>query len=196
MKLKYITEPLEKFVSRRKNADKNYTITTIHCPLCNEPSLKREFEEHVLRKHSSRVDECFARLFGIHWPARCACGHELKYSRQHKGFPTVCGACQTGTVSKLEYKSSDEADKAIEQLKAMLDKAKEEKKRLETEEKLQYARRALWIARAKRALEKIAWFKLWNSSISTMNPEDGARQEYDKWKKVLGKFLKKAEEYK
>lgn len=57
-------------------------------------------------------------------------------------------------------------------------------------------RRALWIARAKRAIEKIAWFKLWNASISTMNPEDGARQEYEKWKKNLGKFLKKAEEYK
>jgi hypothetical protein len=57
-------------------------------------------------------------------------------------------------------------------------------------------RRALWIARAKRAIEKIAWFKLWNASISTMNPEDGARQEFDKWKKSLGKFLKKAEEYK
>lgn len=56
-------------------------------------------------------------------------------------------------------------------------------------------RRALWLARAKRALEKIAWFKLWNASISTMNPEDGARQEFDKWKKNLGKFLKKAEEY-
>ena len=56
-------------------------------------------------------------------------------------------------------------------------------------------RRALWIARANRAIEKIAWFKLWNASISTMNPEDGARQEFDKWKKNLGKFLKKAEEY-
>ena len=56
-------------------------------------------------------------------------------------------------------------------------------------------KRALWIARAKRAIEKIAWFKLWNASISTMNPEDGARQEYDKWKKNLGKFLKKAEVY-
>ena len=55
--------------------------------------------------------------------------------------------------------------------------------------------RAMWIARAKRAIEKIAWFKLWNASISTMNPEDGARQEYDKWKKNLGKFLKKAKEY-
>lgn len=57
-------------------------------------------------------------------------------------------------------------------------------------------KRALWIARAKRAIEKIAWFKLWNTSISTMDPEDGARQEYDKWKKVLGKFLKKVEEFK
>ena len=57
-------------------------------------------------------------------------------------------------------------------------------------------RRELWLARAKRAIEKIAWFKLWNSSISTMNPEDGARQEFDKWKRNLGKFLKKAEEYK
>lgn len=57
-------------------------------------------------------------------------------------------------------------------------------------------RRALWIARANRAIEKIAWFKLWNASISTMNPEDGARQEFDKWKKNLGKFLKKVEEYK
>ena len=55
-------------------------------------------------------------------------------------------------------------------------------------------KRALWIARAKRALEKIAWFKLWNASISTMNPEDGARQEFDKWKKNLGKFLKKSDE--
>ena len=60
------------------------------------------------------------------------------------------------------------------------------------ERKLQ---RALWLARANRVLEKIAWFKLWNASISTMNPEDGARQEYDKWKKNLGKFLAKAKEY-
>lgn len=61
---------------------------------------------------------------------------------------------------------------------------------------LNETKRALWLARAKRAIEKIAWFRLWNASISTMNPEDGARQEYDKWKKALGKFLKKAEENK
>lgn len=57
-------------------------------------------------------------------------------------------------------------------------------------------KRALWLSRANRALEKIAWFKLWNASISTMNPEDGARQEFDKWKKALGKCLNKAKEYK
>lgn len=66
----------------------------------------------------------------------------------------------------------------------------------EADTEIRRLQRALYIARAKRAIEKIAWFKLWNSSISTMNPEDGARQEYDKWKKSLGKFLKKAEEYK
>lgn len=58
------------------------------------------------------------------------------------------------------------------------------------------SQRALWLARANRSLEKIAWFKLWNASISTMNPEDGDRQEFDKWKKALGKFLAKADEYK
>lgn len=68
--------------------------------------------------------------------------------------------------------------------------------RYDKDAEIRRLKRALWIARAKRALEKIAWFKLWNASISTMNPEDGARQEYDKWKKSLGKFLKKAEDYK
>lgn len=63
------------------------------------------------------------------------------------------------------------------------------------EQELRDYRRALWLARAERAIEKIAWFKLWNASISTMNPEDGARQEFDKWKKNLGKLLAKAEEY-
>ena len=66
----------------------------------------------------------------------------------------------------------------------------------EADAEIHRLQRALYIARANRALEKIAWFKLWNSSISTMNPEDGARQEFDKWKRNLGKFLKNAEEYK
>lgn len=65
----------------------------------------------------------------------------------------------------------------------------------EADAEIHKLQRALYIARTHRALEKIAWFKLWNASISTMNPEDGARQEYDKWKKALGKFLAKAERY-
>ena len=79
-----------------------------------------------------------------------------------------------------EYYRKEHADAAIAELKA-------ENRRL---------KRALWLARANRALEKIAWFKLWNASISTMNPEDGARQEFDKWKKNLGKCRAKAKEYK
>lgn len=65
----------------------------------------------------------------------------------------------------------------------------------EADAELRRLQRALYIARAKRAIEKISWFKLWNASISTMNPEDGARQEFDKWKKNLGKLLAKAETY-
>lgn len=66
----------------------------------------------------------------------------------------------------------------------------------EADKEIKLLKRALWIARAERAIEKIAWFKLWNASISTMNPEDGAKQEYDKWEKALGKFIKKAEKFK
>ena len=85
------------------------------------------------------------------------------------------------TIDKRNDKlRADVADGTVEKLKAENVKLK----------------RALWLARANLAKEKIALFKLWNASISTMNPEDGARQEYDKWKKNLGKFLKKAEEYK
>lgn len=56
--------------------------------------------------------------------------------------------------------------------------------------------RALWLARAERAKCKIEWFRLWNTQISTMNPEDGARQEYDRWLKVEQLCKEKAEEYK
>ena len=80
----------------------------------------------------------------------------------------------------MGFYPTEDVDAAIEELKAYNRRLK----------------RALWLARANRALEKIAWFKLWNACISTMNPEDGARQEFDKWKKALGKFLAKAEEYK
>lgn len=124
-----------------------------------------------------------------------------------------------GFDSWEEVYLKEDVDEAIAELKAELDKAIAErdgnqvcidalKAKLESVQASMYAdvvdanmenrrlRRALWIARAKRAIEKIAWFKLWNASISTMNPEDCARQEFDKWKKNLGKCLKKAEEYK
>ena len=107
---------------------------------------------------------------------------------------------------------ADDPHLEIAELKAKLDDVNEliktARKMLEDAKATHYAemvdagmrerrlKRALWLARANRALEKIAWFKLWNASISTMNPEDGARQEFDKWKRNLGKFLKKAEEYK
>lgn len=89
--------------------------------------------------------------------------------------------------SKMGFKNANDVANYVDSLKAVDDRHYVEWKE---------AKRALWMARAKRAIEKIAWFKLWNASISTMNPEDGARQEYDKWKKALGKCLHKAEEYK
>lgn len=118
-------------------------------------------------------------------------------------------ATDKDSVTGLYYLKSDvdavlaEKDKDIAELKAKLQdhcttcpvKEQEEAVLAEKDSEIRRLERALWVARAKRAIEKIAWFKLWNASISTMNPEDGARQEYDKWKKNLGKFLKKAEEY-
>ena len=96
------------------------------------------------------------------------------------------------------YYKKDEVDAAIAELKEKLEDAKATAYAESVDAGMRERRlkRALWLARANRALEKIAWFKLWNASISTMNPEDGARQEFDKWKRNLGKFLKKAEEYK
>ena len=95
-------------------------------------------------------------------------------------------------------KEYDEETKLTDALKAEIEslKASHYAESVDAWMRERRLRRSLWIARAKRALEKIAWFKLWNCSISTMNPEDGARQEYDKWKRNLGKFLKNAEEYK
>ena len=111
-----------------------------------------------------------------------------------------------GTIADAEVYLKDKVDAVIAELKAENERLKRceiwMKQHFFCEEviacesaKNRKLRRALWLARANRALEKIAWFKLWNASISTMNPEDGARQEFDKWKKALGKFLKKAEEY-
>ena len=100
-----------------------------------------------------------------------------------------------------EYYNADDVDAEIAELKCEINRKEGVGERWfarcmkERTENIKL-KRALWLARANRALEKIAWFKLWNTSISTMNPEDGARQEYDKWKRNLDKCLKKAEEYK
>lgn len=101
------------------------------------------------------------------------------------------------TVGQAYYSKSD-VDAAIAELKQKLEGAKATAytESVDAGMRERKLKRELWIARYNRALEKIAWFKLWCASISTMNPEDGARQEYDRWKKNLGKFLKKAEEYK
>jgi hypothetical protein len=112
--------------------------------------------------------------------------------------------------SKKEYYERENADAYFAEKLAEKDKEITElKAKLENVQASMYAdvidanmenrrlHRALWIARAKRAIEKISWFKLCGMhSISTMNPEDGTRQEYDKLKKALGKFLAKAEQYK
>jgi hypothetical protein len=110
--------------------------------------------------------------------------------------------------SNCKWDAGDGCARLLGEKLAIIDENEKLKQKLESVQASMYAdvvdanmenrrlRRALWIARAKRAIEKIAWYKLWNASISTMNPEDGARQEFDKWKKALGKFLKKAEEYK
>lgn len=95
-------------------------------------------------------------------------------------------AVKTSAEKRKAHKKAYAHTVHIAKMNAKIEELEADERRLKS---------ALWIARAKRAIEKIAWFKLWNASISTMNPEDGARQEYDKWKKNLGKFLKKAEKF-
>lgn len=103
-----------------------------------------------------------------------------------------------GSAITLQMYGKAEVDEAIAELKQKIEDAKATAYAESVDAGMENRRlkRALWLARANRAIEKIAWFKLWNVSISTMNPEDGARQEYDKWKKNLGKFIKKVEKYK
>jgi hypothetical protein len=136
MQLKYITEPKEQYLSHQKTEGMKYTRTTIHCPLCKGPFPKRQFEDHVYQYHGSKVDECFAMLFGLPFPYRCSCGKDLHYSRIYKGFPTTCGNCATGTLSRAEYKSPEDAHAHKEQLKELLAFAEAEEKRLKKEAEL------------------------------------------------------------
>lgn len=134
-----------------------------------------------------------------------------KYGYEGEMTPLKCDALKAykadvtipvyGTIADAMVYLKEKTDEAIAELKSALNEAEEARYEAGADAADYYQenrklKRALWIARAKRAIEKISWFKLWNASISTMNPEDGARQEFDKWKKALGKFLKKAEEYK
>lgn len=134
--LKYITQPKEQYVTHQKTEGMKYSRTTIHCPLCRTPFPKRVFEDHVYQKHPLRVDECFAMLFGLPHPYRCTCGKDLHYSRTFKGFPVSCGNCATGTLSKAEYTSADDAHKHFVQLQALAAQAKAEEKRLKKEAEL------------------------------------------------------------
>ena len=137
IKLNYKTIPLPQYVTHTKSEGMKYTRTTYHCPLCQAPFSKREFEAHVYKYHGPRADECFAKLFGVPWPARCTCGHELHYSQTYKGFPTTCGNCTAGTITGAEYKNEEEARKAEAQLKALLVHAQAEAKRLAKEAELE-----------------------------------------------------------
>lgn len=136
MQLKYITEPLDQYVSRQKGPGMKHARTTIHCPLCKGPFPKRSFEDHVYQYHGAKVDECFAMLFGLPFPYRCSCGKDLHYSRNYKGFPTTCGNCATGTISNAEYKSPEDAHAHLEQLKQLVAFAESEEKRLKQEAEL------------------------------------------------------------
>ena len=132
------------------------------------------------------------------------------YTTRNEG---AFGFCEGADITdiELEHESvclKSDVDKAIAELKDVIHELRVDLEHVKNGDcintcdvlekygkELRQTRRALWTARANRVIEKIAWFKLWNASISTMNPEDGARQEFDKWKKNLGKFLKKVEQY-
>ena len=136
MVIKYITEPLQQYVTRTKTKDMKYTRTTIHCPLCKAPFSIRDFAKHVDSEHGVRKDECYAMLLGVPYPSRCTCGKELHYSDAHRGFPKTCGNCATGTTSKLNYKNAEDAHKHAEQVRALLATILEEEKRLNQEAEL------------------------------------------------------------
>lgn len=134
--IKFITEPLQQYVTRTKTKDMVYARTTYTCPLCKVSVSNREFLKHVNTTHALRKDECFAMLYGVPYPARCTCGKELHYSESHHGYPKTCGNCATGCTSKLNYKNAEDAHKHIEQLEAMLAQAKKEEKHLKQEAEL------------------------------------------------------------
>jgi len=136
MKIQYITEPREQYVTRTKTGAMKYTRTDYTCPLCKVPYSKREFDAHVQQEHGRRYDEAYATLFGLSYPVRCSCGKELHYSHKNRGFPKTCGNCSTGCADVPQYSSAEDAHKHAEQLKQMLANAKAEEIRLKKEAEL------------------------------------------------------------
>lgn len=134
----YITEPIEKFVVKKHNAESNYTTTEYICPLCGQYESKRRFHEHVLRVHSHKKDELYARLFGLSYPVLCKCGKELHFNDSYKGFPKTCGNCANSvtSASPKEYRNASEAHIHVERLKEMLAMAQAEEARMKKEEEL------------------------------------------------------------
>lgn len=68
--IKFITEPLQQYVTRTKTKDMVYARTTYTCPLCKVSVSNREFLKHVNTTHALRKDECFAMLYGVPFPTR------------------------------------------------------------------------------------------------------------------------------
>lgn len=136
MKIQYVTEPRDQYVTRVKTGTMKYARTDYTCPLCNVSYSRREFDSHVSGKHGKRYDEAYAMLFGLPYPVRCTCGKELHYSALNKGFPKTCGNCSTGCVSVPKYSSAEDAHKHAEQLRQMLANAKAEELRLKKEAEL------------------------------------------------------------
>ena len=140
IKLNYFTKPVDAYVTVIKTENMLRAKTEIQCPLCQISYPKRDFEEHVYTKHSTRADEAFARLYGA--KEKCVCGKDLHYNKSLRAFPKRCGLCASQEIpsmqedGRVEYKNSDDAKQDIEALKARLAHAQAEEKRLKEEEEL------------------------------------------------------------
>lgn len=138
MKLNYITKPNSKFVSILKTESMKRARTIYQCPLCLQTFSKHSFEDHVYSTHRFRVDEAFAAFYGA--SLHCSgCGKDLHYSRQYRGFPTVCSSCSSKSIStsSTSYRSSADAHNHVEQLELLLLEAKQREKELKAQEQLE-----------------------------------------------------------
>ena len=134
--IKYKTTPISQYIVEQKSPNANYKLTDYVCPLCSVHVRNRYFGEHVENVHALRKDEVYAKLFGLSWPARCACGKDLHYSEQKKAFPTNCGKCSENDIAEITYKNADDAHSHVEKLKELLAQAQAEEVRLKKEAEL------------------------------------------------------------